>query len=342
MKSNSRFTKIAVASGIIVASGAAVLGITGFASAEMAQNRSAVHAVAQASDSNDTTASAATDSGTALDPANGAVGAVGAQALDGQAPDHMGGPRFVTDALAKVLGLSTTDLQTQLQTKSLADIAKAQNVDIAKVKDQLLKDFTEKETAEVASGEHTQAEVDQKIKDFTANLDTMVNNVRPAGAPGMGGKGGHMGAPKLAAEAVAKVLGLSTTDLQTQLQTKSLADIAKAQNVDISKVKDAIIAEFKSHLDDEVASGQHTQAEADQKLKDFTANLDTMVNNVRPAGAPGMGGKGGPGMGGHMGGHGHGHGHGHGDGDGPMGALGGQTGSTMNSGSATQGASFSA
>ena len=63
-----------------------------------------------------------------------------------------------------------------------------------------------------------------------------------------------------------------------------------------------------------------------------------MVNNVRPAGAPGMRGMGGPGMGGHMGGH----GHGHGDGDGPMGALGGQTGSTMNSGSATQGASFSA
>ena len=36
MKNKNRFTKIAVASGLIVASGAAVLGITGFASAELA------------------------------------------------------------------------------------------------------------------------------------------------------------------------------------------------------------------------------------------------------------------------------------------------------------------
>ena len=49
MKIKSRFTKIAVASGLIVASGAAVLGITGFASAQVAQ-RSNVVAVAQATE----------------------------------------------------------------------------------------------------------------------------------------------------------------------------------------------------------------------------------------------------------------------------------------------------
>ena len=179
MKSNSRFTKIAVASGLIVASGAAVLGITGFASAELAPNDSPAAVVVQ-SDGN--------QSGAAIAPVQGNVAA---QAIDGLAPDHMGGPRFVTDGLAKVLKLSVADLQTQLQTKSLADIAKAQNVDIADVKAQLLKDYTEKEQAEVASGDHTQAEVDAKIAAFKANLDTMVNTVRPAKGPGMGGKGGH-------------------------------------------------------------------------------------------------------------------------------------------------------
>lgn len=350
MKSKSRFTKIAVASGLIVASGAAVLGITGFASAEMAQNRPAAHSMMQAADDN----SGSTDSGAAdaqnAPLADDASGSVGAQSTDGQAPfgdapDHMGGPKFMTDGLAKVLGLSLTDLQTQVKTKSLAEIAKAQNVDIQKVKDQLLKDFTEKETAEVAAGEHTQAEVDQKINDFTARLDDMVNNVRPPMGPGMGGKGGpgmggHMGGPlgKAAAD-VASILGLSTSDLQTQLQTKSLADIAKAQNVDIQKVKDAIIADIKAHLDDEVKSGEHTQAEADQKLKDMTARLDDMVTKVRPAGAPDMGGKGGPGMGGHMGGR-HGHGRGDGDGDGP--GMGGPLGGATGNGSSAQGASFSA
>ena len=105
-----------------------------------------------------------------------------------------GAPRFATDALAKVLGLSTTELNTQLQSgKSLADIAKAQNVDVQKVKDQLLADFTAKEQAEVASGEHTQAEVDAKVAEFKTRLDDMVNGVRPAAGPGMGGDHGPMG-----------------------------------------------------------------------------------------------------------------------------------------------------
>ena len=327
MKTNSRFTKIAVASGLIVASGAAVLGITGFASAELAQNKAQTQVVAPAEDSG-TTGNAAADGNAA------AGGNVAAQAIDGQAPEamgpgHDGGPRFVTDGLAKVLGLSTTDLQTQLQTKSLADIAKAQNVDIADVKAQLLKDYTEKEQAEVESGKHTQAEVDAKIAAFKANLDTMVNNVRPARGPGMGGKGAAV-----ASDAVAKVLGLSTTELQTQLQTKSLADIAKAQNVDIDKVKDVIVSAFKAHLDEEVAAGDHTQAEADAKLAGFKANLDTMVNSVRPAGPMGMGGQG---MGGHRGGHGHDHGDGPMGMDGQGGPLGGPDG-----GAPTQGAGFSA
>ena len=191
MKSNSRFTKIAVASGLIVASGAAVLGITGFASAELAPKHADTVAIAQesGSDSNSITGVAGNDavSAQAIDGPS-----VNGQAIDGQAPDHMGGPKFVTDGLAKVLGLSVTDLQTQLQTKSLADIAKAQNVDIDKVKDAILAEVKAHLDAEVKAGDHTQAEADQKLADVTAKLDTMVNNVRPAGGPRMGGdRGGH-------------------------------------------------------------------------------------------------------------------------------------------------------
>ena len=312
MKNKNRFTKIAVASGLIVASGAAVLGITGFASAELAP-QTKTHIAAQADNNND---------------ANGTVNAAGLPA-EGQTPDHMGGPNFATDALAKVLGLTTTELQTQLQSgKSLADIAKTQKVDIADVKKQLIADFTEKENAEVKTGEHTQAEVDQKIKDFTANVDNMVNNAGGMRGPGMGGMRDGKGGAPFATDALAKVLGLTTTELQTQLQSgKSLADIAKTQKVDIADVKKQLIADFTEKENAEVKTGEHTQAEVDQKIKDFTANVDNMVNNVRPAGGPGMGG---------MRGHG-----GHGPhGDGPMGAMNGaQSGST---GASTQGASFSA
>ena len=119
---------------------------------------------------------------------------------------HEGGPggkhgkaAFVTDALAKVLKTTSTDLHTQLRSgKSIADVATAQNVDIADVKAVLTSDFKAHLAEEVTSGEHTQAEADAKLAEFTANLDTMVNRVGPAGGKegrGHGPRGGHEGAP---------------------------------------------------------------------------------------------------------------------------------------------------
>jgi lipoate-protein ligase A len=233
-----------------------------------------------------------------------------------------GGAKIASEAVAKVLGLTADELKAELQSgKSLADIAKAKGVDVEKVKTTILDEFTAKEQAEVASGEHTQAEVDAKIAEFTTRLDDIVNGVKPAGMPGEmgghGGKGGHgPRAGMIAGDAVAKVLGLTADELKTELQSgKSLADVATAKGVDIEKVKTAILAEAKTHLDEEVASGEHTQAEADQKLADLTARLDDIVNGVKPAGMPGeMGGHGGKGGHGPRGGHGMGGRHGE-DGD---------------------------
>ena len=221
------------------------------------------------------------------------------------------GPKLET--VAKVLGVTAEELKTELATKSLADVAAAKGVDITKVIDALVAEFKAHLDEEVASGEHTQAEADAKLAEFKTRVTDMVNNVRPAGGPeGRGhrgpGKGHGMGhGPKL--EAAAKVLGMTTEELKTELATKSLADVAAAKGVDITKVTDALVAEFKAHLDEEVASGEHTQAEADAKLAEFTTRVADMVNNVRPAGGPegrgqegrGPRGHGGPGMGRGMG-----------------------------------------
>ena len=214
-----------------------------------------------------------------------------------------GGPKL--EAAAKVLGVTAEELKTELATKSLVDVAKAKGVDITKVTDALTAEFKAHLDEEVASGEHTQAEADAKLAEFKTRVTDMVNNVRPADAPEGRGPGGPEGrgpgGPKL--EAAAKVLGVTAEELKTELSTKSLADIAKAKGVDITKVTDALTAEFKAHLDEEVASGEHTQAEADAKLAEFKTRVTDMVNNVRPAGAPegrGPGGHG-PGMGRGMG-----------------------------------------
>jgi len=208
------------------------------------------------------------------------------------------GPKLET--VAKVLGITAEELKTELATKSLADVAKAKGVDIAKVTDALVAELKAHLDEEVASGEHTQAEADAKLAAFKTRVTDMVNNVRPAGGPeGRGHGGPGKGGPKL--EAAAKVLGITAEELKTELATKSLADVAKAKGVDIAKVTDALTAEFKAHLDEEVASGEHTQVEADAKLAEFKTRVTEMVNNVRPAGGHEGRGHGGPGMGRGMG-----------------------------------------
>ena len=276
---NSRFAKVAVSAGLIVASGAAVLGITSFASAKVATNRAAQ---VQVSESAVLLADSATQ----------------ASSTDEARPNPIA-------TVATALGVSESDLVAQLTAgKSIADVAKAQGVDIDKVIAALTDAFKAHLDAEVKSGKHTQAQADAKLAEFKTRVTTMVNT---AGLPPMrgnhGGKGGH--GARFATENLAKVLKLTAAELITELRSgKSLADIAKAQNVDIADVKDVLVSDFEAHLDAEVKSGEHTQAEADAKLAEFKTRVDDMVNRVRPAGGPGMDGH--RGKGGHGGHRGHG------------------------------------
>ncbi len=81
------------------------------------------------------------------------------------------------------------------------------------------------------------------------------------GGPGHGPRGGF--APGQALNAAAQALNLQPGDLMSQLrQGRSLADVAKAQNVDLSKVTAAITNVVKPQLDQAVQNGRMT---ADQE-----------------------------------------------------------------------------
>jgi hypothetical protein len=147
----------------------------------------------------------------------------------------------------------------------------------------------------VAKGSITQAQADQILAALQA--------ARPEHGPGghgPGGKGGPHGFGK-DVDVAAQALGMTADELRTALQGgQSVADVAKAKGVDVSKVVDALVAQLKAHLDEEVKSGEHTQAEADQMLADAKTHIEDFVNGKAPAGGPGFGGPGG--------GRGHGHG----------------------------------
>ena len=201
------------------------------------------------------------------------------------------GPGKNVAAIASILKLTEAELKTQVQSgKTLAQIATAQGVDIKLVVDAIVADMKSHIADEVKSGEITQAQADTKLADVTAKATERVNNVRPARGEGM--HGGPKG-PGRNVAAIASVLKLTEAELKTQVESgKTLAQIATAQGVDVKLVVDAIVADMKSHIAEEVASGELTQAQADAKLADATTKVTEMVNTVQPARGEGMQGHG--------------------------------------------------
>ena len=78
----------------------------------------------------------------------------------------------------------------------------------------------------------------------------------------------------------ANAIGVDVQDLLTQLSDGStVADVAGANSVDVQTVIDALVAEAEAHLDEKVADGDLTQAEADERLAEITDRITDMVNN---------------------------------------------------------------
>jgi hypothetical protein len=124
----------------------------------------------------------------------------------------------------------------------------------------------------VKSGVITQAQADA--------ITTALQAARPTFEHGPGGRfGGRFGADL---DAAAKALGVTIDELRTELQTKTLAQIAADHEIDIQKVIDAMTAAAKTKLDDAVKAGKLSQTEADARLKELTDRLTNLVNQKLP------------------------------------------------------------
>jgi len=131
-----------------------------------------------------------------------------------------------------------------------------------------------------------------------AQADSVVETLVAAGpmGDGRGDRGGHgRGGPGLSV--VATTLGMTETEVRDAISNgQTLAQLAEAKGSSAQTVIDAILAEHKAHLDEEVAAGEHTQAEADAKLAEATTRVTEFVNNTDATKLMGPGGQGrGPG-----------------------------------------------
>ena len=132
-----------------------------------------------------------------------------------------------------------------------------------------------------------------------AQADSVVTALAAAGPMGgdHGGHGDHGGRDGRGGGAgpsvVATTLGMTEAEVREAISGgQTLAQLAEAKGSTGQALIDAILAERKAHLDEEVAAGKHTQEEADAKLSEATTRITEMVNNTDATNLKGPGGHG--------------------------------------------------
>jgi hypothetical protein len=158
----------------------------------------------------------------------------------------------------------------------LADAAGRLGVQPSKLEDALKQAALDRVDAAVKDGKLTQAEADAlkariSAGDFGPGLGFL--------APGVGEQVGI----RVGLDAAASYLGLSEAQLQSDLESgKTLAQVAAAQGKSVAGLKQALLADAKSHLDQAVADGKITAAQEQQILSDLSSHLDDIVNGTLP------------------------------------------------------------
>jgi hypothetical protein len=133
----------------------------------------------------------------------------------------------------------------------------------------------------------------------------------PPGSPGPGfcpgygvmgggfGPGARVGAygPGTDHEAIAKALGITSQELwDARAAGKSVAELAKEKNVDLTKVVDAALAAHTAQLDAAVKAGTLTQTQADAMKALMKSRIDSQFQTTAVSGSWGPGMMGGRGM----------------------------------------------
>ena len=113
----------------------------------------------------------------------------------------------------------------------------------------------------------------------------------PVTTPPTAGLGLHLGGPQNSLVAIAaQTLGIDVTALVTELKSgKTIAEVAQAKNVAVSKIVDAMVTNRTTALKAAVDAKRITQAQMDAELKVMKENITTQINSKWTPRGYGMG-----------------------------------------------------
>jgi polyhydroxyalkanoate synthesis regulator phasin len=193
--------------------------------------------------------------------------------------------------LLAVAGGGAAIAATQLSPKQesqavLNDAAKELGVSPSELSSALRNALEKRIDGAVAAGRLTKEQGDE-LKQRVESGDFPLFGV-PGFAPGHGGFEHHAMLGGL--DPAATYLGVTEDELRSELESgKSLADVAKAKGKSVDGLVDALVADAKKHLDEEVSEGDLTQGQADEILSRLENGIRAMVSAERPTGMPAPG-----------------------------------------------------
>lgn len=194
------------------------------------------------------------------------------------------------DAAAGAIGVSTSELALALRNgRTIAEIADAHGVPVSEVIDAIVAAERDRLDRLVAHGRLTREQADELSAHLDERVTDLVNgDLAPfplAGRPGFVAAPGLIGHPGLwgltdgPLAVAADTIGIDATALLSALRDgDTIADVARAHDVAVSEVVDAIVSSMEERLDAAVQDGRITRRDADRIAADLEARATHLVN----------------------------------------------------------------
>jgi len=192
-----------------------------------------------------------------------------------------GGPGDDLDAAAAYLGISSTQLLSDLQSgQTPAQVANATSgKSAAGLVSALVAHETTELDAAVAAGKLTSAQEQALVGNLQQRFTDFVNHVKPDGEHGGPGRG-----PGDGLDAAAAYLGITSAQLRSDLQAgQTPAQVANATSgKSAAGLVSALVAHETAQLDAAVAAGKLTSAQEQALVANLQQRITDLVNGVRP------------------------------------------------------------
>lgn len=205
-----------------------------------------------------------------------------AEMINGKAPLHAGhGPMmhglmrpapFDESKLLALLNLDKDSLHDQLRSgKTLADIAKSQDVSEKKLKKFLTSQMTERLNEDVKAGRIPEAQAATMKAGLEKHVDAMIH-------------GHHPMHPALFDDArLLSLLNLDKASFMNELRAgKSLAAIAQERNVSEQALKQTLLEEMTQHLEQAVKDGRMPAEKAEKIKAHMEERVSGLINGKLP------------------------------------------------------------